>query len=85
MILAGDIGGTKSHVGLFAVEAGRPKLLLEETYQSDQYSGLEEVLREFLAARADDFRGKPIVAACFGTGTDPANQAQICRFVQKVL
>ena len=66
MILAGDIGGTKSHVGLFAVEAGRPKLLLEETYQSDQYSGLEEVLREFLAARADDFRGKPIVAACFG-------------------
>ncbi len=66
MILAGDIGATKSHVGLAAVEAGRPRLLIEETYQSDQYSGLEEVLREFLAAQADAFRGEPIVAACFG-------------------
>ncbi len=66
MILAGDIGGTKSHVALLAVEAGRPKLLIEETYQSDEYSGLEEVLREFLAAKADEFRGEPIRAACFG-------------------
>ncbi len=66
MILAGDIGGTKCHVGLFADEAGRPKLLIEEKYQSDEYSGLEEVLREFLDAKADEIRGKPILAACFG-------------------
>jgi len=66
MILAGDMGGTKSQVALFAVEAGRPKLLTEETYKSDEYSGLEEVLREFLIAQTELLRDEPIVAACFG-------------------
>ena len=66
MILAGDIGATKSHVALFAVEAERPKLLIEETYRSDEYSGLEEVLQEFLVAKADEIRDGSILAACFG-------------------
>ena len=66
MILAGDMGGTKSQVALFAVEAKRPQLLVEETYKSDEYSGLEQILQEFLAAKAELIRNQPIVAACFG-------------------
>ncbi len=66
MILAGDMGGTKSHVGLFAVEAKHPQLLIEETYKSEKYSGLEEVLQKFLGANADLIRNQPIVAACLG-------------------
>jgi len=66
MILAGDMGGTKSHVALFAVEAKYPQLLIEETYKSEEYSGLEEVLQKFLGANADLIRNQPIVAACLG-------------------
>ncbi len=66
MILAGDMGGTKSHVALFAVEAKHPQLLIEETYKSEEYSGLEEVLQKFLGANADLIRNQPIVAACMG-------------------
>ncbi len=66
MILAGDIGGTKSHVALFAVEAKHPQLLIEESYKSEEYSGLEEVLHKFLGANAEQIRNQPIVVACFG-------------------
>ena len=66
MILAGDMGGTKSHVALFAFEAKHPQLLIEETYKSQEYSGLEEVLQKFLCANADLIRNQPIVAACLG-------------------
>ena len=66
MILAGDMGGTKSHVALFAVEAKHLQLLIEETYKSEEYSGLEEVLQKFLGANADLIRNQPIVAACLG-------------------
>ena len=66
MILAGNMGGTKSRVEFFAVEAKHPQLLIEETYKSEEYSGLEEVLQKFLGANADLIRNQPIVAACFG-------------------
>ncbi len=66
MILAGDMGGTKSHVALFAIEAKHPLLLIEETYKSEEYSGLEEVLQKFLGANADFIRNQPIEAACLG-------------------
>ena len=66
MILAGDMGGTKSHVALFAIEAKHPQLLIEETYKSEEYSGLEEVLQKFLGANADFIRNQPVEAACLG-------------------
>ena len=66
MILAGDMGGTKSQVALFAVEAKHPQLLIEETYKSEEYSALEEVLQEFLGANAEQIRKQPIVAVCLG-------------------
>ena len=68
MILAGDMGGTKSHVAIFAIEAKHPQLLIEETYKSEEYSGLEEVLQKFLGVNADLICNQPIEAA--GLGVD---------------
>jgi glucokinase len=60
LILAGDVGGTNTRLGLFEVNRGRLRLLLEKTFLSKNYKGLENMLKEFL-------RGKGgIAAACFG-------------------
>ena len=48
MLLAGDIGGTKSHLAVFA-DGGSPRApLREEVLQSDCFSGIEDLVREFL-------------------------------------
>lgn len=49
MILAGDIGGTHSRLGLFRQEGGRLLLVQEKSYASREYSGLGEIVRAFLA------------------------------------
>jgi glucokinase len=61
LILAGDIGGTKTHLALFSVEGKKLKYESEETYPSKEYSGLEPVVREFLAGSKAS-----ITRACFG-------------------
>jgi glucokinase len=48
MLLAGDIGGTKTNLAIYADEAGR-RPLTEATFPSGQFSGLEAIVREFLA------------------------------------
>jgi glucokinase len=48
MILAGDIGGTKTNLALFDGDPRTPVCL--ETYSSDEHEGLEAMLRTFLAA-----------------------------------
>src|SRR3989449_1234097 len=61
MILAGDIGGTKTRVALFAPGPGRSDPVSERTYSSQEYPGLEVIAREFLRAA-----GAAIESACFG-------------------
>ena len=61
LILAGDIGGTKTHVALFSFQDNNLKAELEKTFPSQEYSGLEPILEEFFAT------GKhPIGRASFG-------------------
>jgi glucokinase len=60
LILAGDVGGTNTRLGLFEVARGRFHLLIEGTFLSKNYKGLENIVLEFLRGR----RG--IAAACFG-------------------
>ena len=66
MILAGDIGGTKSHLALFTLEGQHPKLLTQKTYRSADYSGVEEVVRIFLSSQAERLAGAPVAVACLG-------------------
>jgi glucokinase len=49
LILAGDIGGTKTHLALFSIEGEKLQPRLKKTFPSKQYSGLEPVVEEFLA------------------------------------
>ena len=74
MILAGDIGGTKTTLALFDWTTERGELLREETYPSADYKGLEEIVEEFLAPPKQG-AGEPgpepesrstIDTACFG-------------------
>ncbi|BCA55473.1 Glucokinase [Nitrospira sp. KM1] len=48
MILAGDIGGTKTHLALFDWSHERTEPTRLETFQSSDYTSLEEMLEEFL-------------------------------------
>jgi glucokinase len=61
MILAGDIGGTKTVLALFSAEHGVERPLLEETFPSKDYDSLDAVVREFLR----DSQARP-TAASFG-------------------
>ncbi|MFB0546846.1 MAG: glucokinase [Anaerolineae bacterium] len=61
MILAGDIGATKTNLAVFSGEGHRLVPQLQRTFESGRYSSLEAVVSEFLVeARA------PIEGACFG-------------------
>jgi len=62
MILAGDIGGTKTVLALFDGRTGPLMPVREATLASRQYARFEDVLQTFLGDRAPG----EIAAACFG-------------------
>jgi glucokinase len=49
MILAGDVGGTKTNLALYRREGAGLSRERVASYQSREYPGLEAILREFLA------------------------------------
>jgi glucokinase len=49
MLLAGDIGGTKTNLAVFSPEAGPRAPLAEATFPSTDYPSLEALAREFLS------------------------------------
>ena len=59
MILAGDVGGTKVHMALFDFVDGKLECSRDELYAAKEYSGLEEIVKQFLGA-------SKVSAACFG-------------------
>jgi glucokinase len=61
MILAGDLGGTKSNLGLFDVQQGKLVRVAQKRYATQQYSGLDEMVKDFLR----ETNGK-VTASCFG-------------------
>lgn len=47
MLLVGDIGGTKTNLAIYSFDAGCREPLLEKTFPSDDYDGLEAIVKEF--------------------------------------
>jgi|AGTN01.1.fsa_nt_gi glucokinase, proteobacterial type len=47
MILAGDIGGTKTHLGIFQMQGRDLKEVSEEIFASQEFDGLESVIDTF--------------------------------------
>jgi glucokinase len=64
MLLAGDIGGTKTLLGVFAPAPERPRAIEIGEFVTLDYDGLESMVREFLVAQG--IEPKRIDAACFG-------------------
>ncbi len=60
-VLAGDIGGTKTRLGVYEVADGHLRMFREQSFVSAEASGLEEILAEFLGGQ-----GAECQAACFG-------------------
>jgi len=48
VILAGDIGGTKTNLGLFDVQQGKLNRVAEKRYPSREHKGLEEIVADFV-------------------------------------
>jgi len=59
MILAGDVGGTKVHLALYDFTNGNLQYTRDHRYPAKDYSGLEEIVKEFLG-------GDEVTSACFG-------------------
>ena len=61
MILAGEIGATRTRLAAFETEGNRLKCVVEKTYLSQNHSGLAEILPQFIRSE-----GIPVHSACFG-------------------
>jgi len=61
MILAGDIGGTKTRLAVFPAKGSLHDPLQEAVFASTGYSSLEDMVREFLVRTGQD-----VEKACFG-------------------
>ncbi len=63
IVLAGDIGGTKTNLGIFRVAQQQLVCLHECRYHSADYASLEDILKQFLALADEAYL---IEYACFG-------------------
>jgi glucokinase len=61
MILAGEIGATRTRLAAFDTEANRLKCVVEKNYPSQEHNSLAEILPQFTRTE-----GIPVHSACFG-------------------
>lgn len=63
MLIAGDVGGTKTRLALISPEKGPRVFLAEEEYPSQDFPGLQPIIDVFLKTYAKD--SAPVTHACF--------------------
>ena len=61
MILAGDIGGTKTNMGLFDLSGGALRSERQQSFSSKSHTGLEDIVGKFMTGET-----RAVTAACFG-------------------
>src|SRR6266852_5398671 len=61
MMLAAEIGATRTRLAAFELEGSRLQRVTEKTYMSSDHSGLPEIMRDFIVTE-----GIPVQSACFG-------------------
>src|SRR5579864_8389236 len=64
IVLAGDIGGTTTRLGLFDFSGTRPQRIAAHSYGTRDFAGIPEMTTAFLSQERVDPRS--ISAACFG-------------------
>jgi glucokinase len=72
MLLAGDLGGTKTLIGLYERDARRPRHITTSEFSTLKYNGLDEIIREFLSSDAG--RGVRVDSAVIGVAGPVRNQ-----------
>jgi glucokinase len=73
MLLAGDIGGTKTHLAIYDFEKGPHEAIVDRIYPSGQFANLETIVQAFMAEA-----NLPIERAVFGVaGPVSGGQATI--------
>jgi len=63
-VLAGDVGGTSTRLGIFDITSPRPRTLVIRTFRTLDFSGLPEMISTFLDGKAPS--ASSIGSACFG-------------------
>lgn len=66
MILAGDVGGTKCNLALFAEKNGKLEFVFRERFASKEFAQFDLIIREFTRRAAAHLGGDKIRAAGFG-------------------
>lgn len=61
MILAGDIGGTKTNLALFSIQGSNLTAVSKRSFSSKDYPDLKSLVREFISNNT-----APVTRACFG-------------------
>ena len=61
MILAGDIGATRTRLAAFETEGNKLQCVVEKISKSQEHSGLAEIIADFIKTE-----GIPVQSACFG-------------------
>jgi glucokinase len=61
LLLAGDIGGTKTILALYSITDGPLKPILEQSYASGSYADIDSIIDEFIGQA-----GTSVKHACFG-------------------
>ncbi len=61
MILAGEIGATRTRLAAFETQGNRLQCVVEKTYTSQSHASLAEILPQFIRNE-----GIPVHSACFG-------------------
>jgi len=65
-ILAVDIGGTKTGLGLFGVSKKGPCLISEKTFESGKYKNIEVILADIIEGDTDIFSACLAIAGPLG-------------------
>jgi glucokinase len=82
MILAGDIGGTKTLIGLFTADRRRPTPIDVRSYATTEYPGLADIIEAFYA---EQLSRPAVTAAAFGVAGPVINQqAEMTNVVWRV-
>ena len=76
MILAGDLGGTKSNLGLFDAQREKLVRVAHKRFASSEHSGLEEIITLFLSGTKEK-----ITHASFGIAGPVVNNSTM-RFTE---
>jgi glucokinase len=66
VILAGDVGGTKCNLALFAEKNGKLEFVFRERFASKEFAQFDLIIREFARRAAPYLNGHKIRAAGFG-------------------